>query len=205
MSHGGIAVSFSKAMPPQVVDRNRVPEADLLEQYDERVSDGDFAGMLAIWPSLAMEVRQAACKAMVVGFPQGFQISSPAIRSRVNNLELGTADLMALWPQLAHVPRWNIFWIVRRYLADSRAFNCQFPLADAMCWNFMTPYQQAFLRTMGRIDRLPWRVGYGGGACKNRAEVGVKIGSRPGPRFYCRECAKAFPLESIIQDLSAAA
>jgi hypothetical protein len=69
---------------------------------------------------------------------------------------------------------------------DCRPRRAAFPMAEAMCWNFMTPQQQDLLRINGAIQLGE----YGGGPCPNRADVAVEVGDMPGPRFYCRACAE---------------
>jgi len=198
-------IHLQTGMPSGAIDSSKqTVEADLLEQFAEEVSEEDFAGILSVWDQLPAAVVQACCNGAVIALPPKQKNRAPSkdiLRRLAKYTHMTRDDLRAVWPRLGHKARWNVFYGVRRYFSDTRPVNCQFPVSEAMCWNYMTPYQQAFLMTMGRIDRLPWKVGYGGGPCRNRAEVGVKVGSRPGPRFYCRECAKAFPASDIVESL----
>lgn len=68
-------------------------------------------------------------------------------------------------------------------------------ISDCICWNGMTEDQQSFLIRVGIVN---WDD-YGGGPCPNRAEVAVYgEGWKPGPRYYCEECAaKARPQDWV--------
>lgn len=78
---------------------------------------------------------------------------------------------------------------------DDRPRRGEYPLAEAMCWNHMTPDQRRRLASSGVI--LAGQ--YGGGPCNHRAEVAVPLGLNPGPRYYCLVCAAALP--ALIEEL----